>query len=281
MHDNLPNPIFFQIPLFTSEEALEDADLSMRARISGQCLFVLLYFKSFDSLLDKFSFKDIIVFLTSILCILVIGFRSHIVAIVAVSILLFFKKKKVSKRHLFYSVLLTLLLVGISQNEIVKYKINQMIERNERDNFDNKDYVRYRSFNFYVKEFPKNIGDRVLGVGLPSLKSDYGKYVHKLKGIGLIWADWGLLGLAVVLGIPAVLCIFWYGLKAFFTTVDPKHAYLCYWFLFMLLASQVTREIYRIGAFPIQGVILYLIANYKIHNVARNNNMRLKLNSKY
>ena len=257
---------FLHIPLFKSEENLQDADLSMRVRMNGQCLFVLLYLKSFDNLLDKFSFKDVVVLVASLLCIFIIGFRSHIATIAVISFIFFFKKKKVTMLRLFYSVLLGLLLIGISQIEIVQYKIDQMIERNERgDNFDNKDYVRYRSFDFYVNEFPKNIGDRIFGVGLPSSKSSYGMYVQRLKNVGLIWADLGLIGLSVVLGFPAVLCIIWYGLKAFFTTVESRYSYLCYWFLFMLIASLITREIFRMGAFAVQGFVLYLIANCRRH----------------
>jgi hypothetical protein len=254
---------FLHIPLFTSEEDLQDADLSMRVRMNGQCLFVLLYLKSFDNLLDKFSFKDIVVLVASLLCIFIIGFRSHIATIVAISLIFFFNKKKVTNVNLFYSVLLALLLIGFSQNEIVQYKIDQMVERNATGTFDNKDYIRYRSFDFYVNELPKNIGDRIFGVGLPSSKSSYGMYVSRLKEVGLIWADWGLIGLSVVLGFPAVLCIIWYGLKAFFTTVESRYSYLCYWFLFMLIASLITREIFRMGAFAVQGVVLYLIANCK------------------
>ena len=254
---------FFHASLIVSEETMEDQGLLLRARINGQCAFYYVFLKHLFSALESPTIKDIMLILLSLLCIVILGFRSHIFALFLVTALLVWNRGKLRGKRLFSFISIIVALSLIIQTDVVQLKIDQMLEREEEQNFENEDYVRYRSYDYYTTVAPENNIDKIIGIGLPNGNSTYGKQIQELKDYHIIWADWGLIGLSWVLGIPAVLCIVWYALKAFFTPVKPEKSYLCYWFLFMILCSIVTREIYRIGAFPIQGVILYLIAKYR------------------
>ena len=258
---------FSQMPLITDEETIEERGFRIRARINGQCVFFFLYLKYLYFYIKKPSAFYGIYTLLSLLCIIIIGFRTHGVALVFVTVLFWWKKNLVNKGTLFGMLVAGIVLYAALQTDVVQDKVNQMIERNEEGTFENEDYSRYLSLEYFTHEAPNGIADRILGIGLPNGNSAYGRHLQELKNYGIIWADWGLIGLAWVLGIPAVLCIVWYAIRAFLTPVRQEHSYLCYWFLLMILSSILTREIYRQGAFPIQAVILYLIAQYRLGNV--------------
>lgn len=254
------------IPITVEQEIVNNAGMDMRIRLNGQCIFFLLYFRSLTKLTENKSIQDTVILFLSLLCIFIMGFRSHILALALVSLLFIWRKKIIGIKMVLSLFLLIGILAVASQTEIVQHKINQMIERNEKDNFENDDYVRYISYQYYTEQYPKGIGDKIFGGGLPNGNSKYGADLQTLKEHHIIWADWGLIGLSWVLGIPAVLCLVWLFIYAFLTPVEQDKSYLCYWCLFIVLASVLTREIYRAGAFPIEAVVLYLIAQYKTGN---------------
>lgn len=251
------------IPLTVDQEVVNNAGMDLRVRINGQCIFFLLYFKSLANIVERMKIRDLLIILSSLLCIFIMGFRSQIVVLALVSILFIWRKNKISGKMFFGAIVLIGILAVASQTEIVQHKIDQMVERNEKDNFDNEDYARLLSYDYYTNQYPENLGDKILGGGLPNGNSTYGAEIQDLKGYHIIWADWGLIGLSWVLGIPTVLCLVWLFFHAFITPVEPDKSYLCYWCLFMVLGSILTREIYRVGAFPIEAVVLYLIAQYR------------------
>lgn len=254
----------FHLPLTIDQSEIVDKGQSLRVRVNGQCLFFLLYFKSLYDVTHKLSIYSLMILILSFLCILILGFRSHIAILLLLTPFFLWRNNKISGRFFVYSSIVVLFVFAISQTQVVQYKIDQMLERNETDNFDNENYVRISCFEYYTHDFPRNTTDRVLGTGLPNNNSTYGQQIAYAKRYGLVWADWGLIGLSWMLGIPAVLCIVWYCLLAFLTPTRESSSYLCYFFLFLLLASIMTREIYRQGAFPIQGVVLYLIAKQRV-----------------
>lgn len=259
-----------QIPITTDLQSIEEGGQQLRLRINGQCLFFLMFFKSLGILSDRISIKYIAILIASFLCIIIIGFRSHMLVLVLASFIFLWRsgKLKFSAKTVTSIIVMSIIAFAVAQSPIVRYKIDQMTERNENSNFQNEDYVRYATYYYYTEELPENVGDKILGIGLPNAKSKYGSFIQDVvkEQYRLIWADWGLIGLSWMVGIPAVLCIIWYSLMAFLTPVDRDKSYLCYFFLFMLFASFLTREIYREGAYPIQGIVLYLIAQYRIDN---------------
>ncbi len=265
---------FLHIPLTMDAGDMEEFGESMRLRINGQCVIPLLYFKSLTKLTEKISVKYILLFLFCILCVFILGFRSQIAVLAFLSVVYFWKNNLLKGKNIFYIlVTLGILLVFIQNNSVIQYKIGEMEERNETQNFDNEDYVRLRTYEYYTEILPNNIVDKVVGIGLPNANSQYGKHIQDLKDSFIVWADWGVIGLSWVWGIPTVICFILLFIKGFLTPVSREHSYLCYWCIFMVGGSIMTREIYRIGAFPIEGVVLYLVAQY------RTDEIKLKISS--
>lgn len=255
----------FHVPITidSDSDAIAASGLKMRVRMNGQCLFPFIILYSITKLIDGFNPKYLGLLVASALCMLIIGFRSQLAAIMGVTAL-FIWKSGLLKGKIIPFVLMIAITGSIAlHTDVVQFKINQIAERNETDNFNDDDYVRLRTYEYYTEEAPNNVIDKILGIGLPNGNSKYGAEIQAVKAYGIIWADWGLIGLSWVLGIPAVLCIIWYMLYAFLTPVSNRYSYLCYWCLYMVLASILTREIYREGAFPIQAVVLFLIAQVR------------------
>jgi len=234
-----------------------------RPRIPGQALLSLAFFYHLGKTCDKWRWNHVGIMFLSLLCLLILGFRSQLAVLVIVTGIYIIKRNRLSGKLAVYIIMGLSGLFVMSQTPIAQNKIKQIMDRNETQNFDNDDYVRIRTYNYYTQIAPYNQFERIMGIGLPNPNCKYGRVIQELKEHHIVWADWGLLGMAWVLGYPGTLCIIWYALLAFGLNVDKRYYYLKYWFLFMVLCSVFTREIYRDGAFAIQGIALYLI--FKAH----------------
>lgn len=241
-----------------------------RPRIPGQALLSIAFFYYLGKICDKWKWKYVIILLMALLCLLIMGFRSQLGVLFGVAGLFVIKRNRLTGKLLLYAVVGFAGLIALSQVSVAQNKINQMIERGQRDNFNNEDYVRILSYRYFTINAPNNKFEKYMGIGLPNPNSKYGQKIQELKDRHIIWADWGLIGLAWVLGIPGTLCIVWYAMKAFLLKVDKRYYYLKYWFLFIVFASFLTREIYRDGAFAVQGLVLYLISKAHVQYMLNN-----------
>lgn len=253
--------LIYPISIFSPFKDDELTTLS-RPRIPGQALLSLCYFYYLNKIHLRFSWLRLFLLSIAAIDILILGFRVQILVlfILTTSFIIFYSRIALFRKFTLFIVFIAVLSVS-SNLPVVKNKINQLVERQTSGNtFKDKDYIRYRTYDFYTHYYQKNDYERVMGTGLPSLNGNYGKYINDMKKEGIVWADWGLIGLSWILGIPGVLCIIWYSLKAGFLRMDKEHYYLKYWFLFMLFGSLLSREIFRAGSFAIQGIALYMIS---------------------
>ena len=105
-----------------------------------------------------------------------------------------------------------------------------------------------------------------MGAGNPGTSGNYSIFIDKLKNdYGFVYGDWGLIGLSWIVGIPVVLLILLYCMKAFFIKVENKYIYLACYFIFIVFASIFSREIYRYGNFFIQALILAILEKTLIY----------------
>ena len=83
--------------------------------------------------------------------------------------------------------------------------------------------------------------------------------MNGLANRGIYWVDFGLLSLSWVLGIPAVLGMILYSIKASFLKVSSEYYYLGIWFMYLVASSFTTAEFFREGNFIVQALALYLV----------------------
>lgn len=240
-----------------------------RIRLYGQAITFISFAKGLNGLLNgSYSKRKIYLymFISSLFVTFFLGFRTQILLF---AILTLYMIWKISGSHskVFKSLsLFTLLLLSIIQIPSVQSAIYFILERAQNDNFDNSDYVRLREFTYYTTVHIKSFSDWFWGTGLPGLNSSYSNDINTLKMEGLIWADWGLIGLSWLLGIPATLLFLYILISPILLKQNKKHFYIEVCFIYLILGSIFQRECFRTGNQFIIGILLYIAeqANFKM-----------------
>lgn len=249
----------------------EGLDSELRFRLTGQCLGSLSFLLGMNKLLFGIRIKYVGLMVLGLLVTLILGFRSQMVALALSALFMFVRVKGLKiKSYLKYSLVSSVFIISFVQIPIVQNKIEEMFARNETANFDNENYIRLITYDYYVSELNKSPISYIIGLGLPGSNSQYQRDTDRLKHFsGIIWADWGLIGLSWMLGIPGTLIIIYIFLRTFSIKVPKEYYYISFNFLFLILASLFTREIYRVGAFFIHAFLLMLINKISILNNER------------
>lgn len=92
---------------------------------------------------------------------------------------------------------------------------------------------------------------------MPFPYSDYGKFENDvmIDKYGLYYADWGLIGLSWMIGIPTVLVMVYYSFKMFLTKVPKEYLYLGVYFFNIVISSITTHEFYIHENFVVQSIL--------------------------
>lgn len=253
--------------IFIGEDQEYEEDI--RIRLVGQGLVSLGYFFSLNKLLIKR--KKVVLYggilICSLLVIFLMGFRTMILGVVVVTAIMCIKVIGFNYKLLGLSIFLLLISVFVINIPVVSEKLDSMSERQKTDNLGNSEYIRLAQFAYYTQEHFTNLGEYLMGSGLPQRGNPeqrinatyYGKYMDSLVGMGLNWVDWGLLSMSWMIGIIPVLVIIVYSIKAFLIKVDKNYYYLGLWFLYLLMISFTTMEIVRSGNLAVQAFCFVLI----------------------
>lgn len=261
---------YIVFPKVLFQGALADGlNIELRFRLTGQCLGAISFLMGINKLFVKLSNKYLYLSIGGLLVTLMVGFRSQMAALALVTLVMFIRVKGIKiTAYLKYIVLGTLFVAAFAQIPVVKSKIQEMVDRNESANFDNQDYIRIVTYDYYTSEMNKRPHSFITGLGLPGSHSKYQIKIDSLKHKnGIVWADWGLVGLSWMLGYPGTLVIIIICIYTMFVKVPKPYYYISFSFLFLLLGSIMTREIFRVGAFFIQAYLLMLLNKvYLIYN---------------
>ena len=198
--------------------------------------------------------------------IMLMGFRTMLAGIVIFSFVMIYKIYKINWKIILYGLLVVFLFFMLIQIPIFTEKLNLIFERHQNANFSNSDYIRIIGFEYFFKEHFQSIWEFIFGSGMPRIgdtNTQYGDYIYSLYDIGIVWADWGLLGLSWMIGPIPVIIMLIYSIRAFFLKVPNDYSYLGIWFLYLIAISFTTKEFFRDGNFVVQAMALYLVE--KVH----------------
>lgn len=270
----------FPYPLFYVEgDGALDSFLSsggIRFRLQAQGIAFLSFFYSIYKIIKHGEWKDYFLMILSGAVIIMFEFRSQLIILPFIFILQLVYYSKYRRKRVFWS-FFSIIIIGmlLMQSDFVADKIETLQSRNETQNFSNDDYIRFFTYDYYTKEVPLNFYEKIFGTGLDGIDGEYKEETSKAKEIGYIWGDWGLIGLSWKLGIPGVLCLIIYSLKAYkISRKTPDMHYIGLWFLFLVITGTFNREFYRYGIFAIQGFALYIL-DLKVkgkYNIVKNEN---------
>lgn len=247
----------------------------IRFTLIGQAFASLGYFYGLNKFLTD---NKKLYLLLSILCFSVIflmGFRSLLAGVAIATLIMTIRIYGFSLKLFLYGILAAGIFIAIIQLPVFAEKINSMLARQETQNLNNSDYIRVIAFQFFTEVHFTNSLEYILGSGLPFPGTEYGNYMTELTEQGLYYADWGLLGLSWMIGIPPVVVMIVYSTKMFVTKVDKKYCYIGIWFFYLVIASVTTMEFYRLGNFVVQAIGLFMF-----EKVVNNSSVVLPTHSK-
>lgn len=252
----------YDIVIFPDAETQYSEEV--RIRFAGQNICSLGFLFALNKYLTsgrrKYLFLAFFTFFTMFLW----GFRTITFSCILFSLILFYKIRGIGYIVKIFPLLLLISII-LLQTPLINEKIEFMQERqNSGETFANDDYIRVILIKYFYESHFLSNWELFWGSGLPA-DSSYGLYMDNLGENHLHWNDMGLLGLSWILGIPCVLTMIWYALKAGFQKMPKEYVYLALWFLFLLLIGFTTAEFIRIGNYVPQAIALALIA--KIHNI--------------
>lgn len=246
-----------------------------RMRLPGSLLCYILYFWGINKYLLSKHKKDLFLSLIGFLPILIMGFRSLIACTFICSLLMVFSvTPKITKTIKYIFIGGFLCLFGYMFVPVVNEKVNEMITRQETDNFENDDYIRFISLDYFISNTSSQ--DKIFGSGAPDSQSKYGKEIISLQEEGLFMADLGLIGLSLIIGGISVSLFIFIIVKCIIKTKNKEIQFIRYTLLSTLIASIFTSmEIFRAGNFIIIALLLYIVSlknqnnlNHHIKNIS-------------
>lgn len=254
--------------LFSGAESHADVfENRYRVRLPGSiCGYFLLLYSINIYLIEK---KKILFLYAALgfIPIIIQGFRSLTALSLISSFLMIPFVTRSGKKSLVYSSLLVIVVVLAFTTPVVQSKMDEMLTRqNNEQTFSNEDYIRFRSFDYYWnKQFTKPY-EKIIGGGAPTdKKSYYYKQIHNaIDYYHYYWVDLGIVGLSMVIGIPAVMLLVAMYLCCMWKCKEPRLQYIRFT-LFIVLAGSIftSMELYRKGNILLLSLFLYI--EYKYH----------------
>ena len=263
--------------LYQGADSSKASELSYRVRIPGSiCCYCLFFYGANRFLLGEHR-KSLLYMLLGFLPILMMGFRS----LLSLSFVSFFLMipftLKTSAKTISYGLLGAVSAFLVMQTSLVQYKIAEMERRNEANQtFENDEYVRWIELDYYWNEQFNTPVEHIVGGGVPTdPTTQYAKTVYGYAyEMGLYWNDLGLVGLSMIIGIPAVLLFVVLYILCIWRLKEPELQYLRFT-LVVILAGSIftTAELYRDGNLLLFSLFLYI--EYKYHQEKESNQLRL------
>ena len=260
--------IVFPTILFTG--ASDDININAnqyRARMPGSMTSYFLLIYSVNRYLIEKKYVFILYAILAFIPILIMGFRSlTALSILAIFIMIPFVLRSTKRTILFGIIGAGALYVALSTG-LAQSKIEEMMERQESDQtFENEDYIRFLSLNYYWNEQFDKPYEKIIGGGVPvDWDSRYFKTIDAEKEQdGFYWDDLGLIGLGLVIGFPATILLILLYVVCMWKCREPDIQYVRFTLFVVLIGSIFTsRELYREGNILLFSLFLYL--EYKYH----------------
>lgn len=229
-----------------------------RMAIVGQGLASFSFIFGLNKYITTHNYKYIVIMLTGLFAVFGCGYRTMLLALIISSIIMLLRLGISFKRMLTFGVMAIILYLFVSNVEFVQDQINNMINRNEslQDSGWEND-IRYLNIIYHYTEYFKSPLELLLGSGMPFQYSDYGKFENDvmIDTYGFYYADWGLIGLSWMIGIPTVLVMVYYSFKMFLTKVPKEYFYLGVYFFNIVISSITTHEFYIHENFVVQSIL--------------------------
>lgn len=235
--------------------------------VGGESAISLGYFYFFNKYLVNKNKVSLLLMIICAIPFFIRGYRIMITAAILGSLILYVRTQKRINYVLFAlkiiigaGLICGFILLLYQYVPIVQNSLDSLLNRSEGgQTFDNDDYIRIVSINYYYTEFFKNPIEMFLGAGMIGADGPVAEVFARLMQYNFNLTDWGLIGLSWYAGMPVVLCIIYYLLCGIFQKMPPSYRYVNAWFLYLLVISLTDPEMYQHYSFLIQSILLYIL----------------------
>lgn len=264
--------LIYPIQIFTgSQDESNINDSFFRMRMPGSICAYCLFFYGINQYVLYKRLKDLLYPILGFIPILIMGFRSLTAATAFFAIIMIpFITKSITKTFI-WMIVGCIVLIGISQLDIVQTKIDEMLERQESgQTFDNKDYIRFLEYDYFNNFVFTKPGERFFGGGMPSdPSSTYHKnMIDTVERLSYYWVDLGLVGLSFIIGIPAVLLLIYIVYCCIKKSCFIQLQYIRFTLITVLIGSIMTSmELFRPSNMLILSLFLCLTWIYNKENI--------------
>lgn len=255
------------------EEWIVNNELYFRGLVvGGESAVSLGYFYFFNKYLLNRENKFLLLLILCAVPFFVRGYRIMIMGCLISTLIMYIRaQKKVVPLKIIIKIFLVLFLLwGLvlflyNFVPMVQGSLDSLLDRSGESNqtFDNDDYIRILSINYYYTSFFKSPFEMFFGAGMIGENGPVAETFAKLLLYNYNLTDWGLIGLSWYAGMPVVLCIIFYLIRGFLLKVPRQYLYISAWFLYLLIISLTDPEMYQHYSFLIQSILLYML--YKIN----------------
>ena len=281
--------VFYDWDFIKLDLSDDKLDFESRVRIYSDAFLELGYLFFLNKFLVRNNPISLFFSIMAFLFIFLQGFRMMIVMGVLVSIIMILRIYSLSLRSLLISIAAFSVIVMVSlQFEIVQDKIEEIMQRNETDNFANDDYVRILDIEYTYTDFFINGYELILGAGKTFVYNlnDEKKRPHFLSQYSIDRSmlatnqhyypvDLGFIGLSWECGILFTIVIVVLFLYLWKIKVDKQYYYISCYGLYMIFVGITNAQGYYQGNL-ICLAVLYVIADQASIQYKDNLNDRAK-----
>lgn len=250
-------------------EWIANNDLYFRGLVvGGESAVSLGYLFFLNKFLVEKKKTNLVLMIICVIPFFIRGYRIMIMGAIICTVLLYIKyQNKVNVLKLILKLsLIAIIFVGIvlvlyQYVPIIQSSLDALQDRAGESNqtFDNDDYIRMVSINYYYTSFFKSPIELFFGAGMIGNNGPVADVFAKLMLYNYNFTDWGLIGLSWYAGIPVVLCIVYYLIRGILQQVPKQYSYINAWFLYLLIVSITDPEMYQHYSFLIQSILLYML----------------------
>jgi hypothetical protein len=234
----------------------------LRLRLEGVGFLTLSAFYCLNKyLVDRKKLMHLSFFILCFVFVYLLGFRTLLVTFLFSSFLLVAIYYGSFLKILLFSVFLLLIGFGMLQLEGINLFFMDMVALTVGQADKGEDYIRFLTFNFLFSEVNNGLGSLVFGNGMPFAGTTYGDLVLGVgvDMFGYISADLGLIGFVFNFGLLSLIALLNIFRIAIFTKLPKDSIYLSIFFIYVLISSVTTAEVYRAGMFVVEAVGFYLV----------------------
>ena len=128
---------------------------SARIRIACSPIIFFLMFKSFHNLLIAKKKIDVVWLVLTILCMVLMTFRTIFVVVGISFIIILFRANLPAEKKVISAILISIICSGVFMNDKVSERITNRFEESAGQDFSNKDYIRVIQYEYFIFSYTK------------------------------------------------------------------------------------------------------------------------------